>query len=172
MKFIPVSSVKLADPLWSKQFAHVKDVVPPFMWEILNDRLDILEKSHCIEYFKVAASLSQEAHYGGVFADTDLYKWIEAVSYVLSAECDPALAAMAIFIGMTSWNNYLWPLLVLKDSAKFTLPIGLSSLMSPYGNNYQLLIAGSVLSVIPIILLFIAAQKFFIEGLTAGSVKG
>lgn len=84
----------------------------------------------------------------------------------------PALAAMAIFVGMTSWNNFLWPLLVLKDSAKFTLPIGLSSLMSPYGNNYQLLIAGSVLSIVPIVILFISAQKFFIEGMTAGSVKG
>lgn len=84
----------------------------------------------------------------------------------------PALAAMAIFVGMTSWNNYLWPLLVLKDSAKFTLPIGLTSLMSPYGNNYKLLIAGSVLSIIPIVILFLSAQKFFIEGMTAGSVKG
>lgn len=84
----------------------------------------------------------------------------------------PALAAMAIFIGMTSWNNYLWPLLVLKDSVKFTLPIGLTSLMSPYGNNYQLLIAGSVLSVLPIMVLFFSAQKFFIEGMTTGSVKG
>lgn len=84
----------------------------------------------------------------------------------------PALAAMGIFIGMSSWNNYLWPLLVLKDSAKFTLPIGLNSLMSPYGNNYQLLIAGSVLSVLPILILFFSAQKFFIEGMTSGSVKG
>ena len=84
----------------------------------------------------------------------------------------PALAAMAIFVGMTSWNNFLWPLLVLKDSAKFTLPIGLNSLMSPYGNNYKLLIAGSVLSIIPIVILFVSAQKFFIEGMTAGSVKG
>jgi arabinosaccharide transport system permease protein len=84
----------------------------------------------------------------------------------------PALAAMAIFIGMTSWNNYLWPLLVLKNSAKWTLPIGLSTLMTPYGNNYQLLIAGSVLSVVPIVILFISAQKFFIQGLTTGSVKG
>ena len=84
----------------------------------------------------------------------------------------PALAAMAIFIGMTSWNNFVWPLLVLKDSAKFTLPIGLNSLIGPYGNNYKLLIAGSVLSVVPIVILFISAQKFFIEGLTAGSVKG
>lgn len=84
----------------------------------------------------------------------------------------PALAAMAIFIGMSSWNNYLWPLLVLKDTNKFTLPIGLSSLMSPYGSNYQLLIAGSVLSVVPIMILFFSAQKFFIEGMTSGSVKG
>lgn len=84
----------------------------------------------------------------------------------------PALAAMAIFVGMTSWNNFLWPLLVLKDPAKYTLPIGLSSLMQPYGNNYQLLIAGSVLSIVPIVILFLSAQKHFIAGMTAGSVKG
>jgi arabinosaccharide transport system permease protein len=84
----------------------------------------------------------------------------------------PALAAMAIFVGMTSWNNFLWPLLVLKDPAKYTLPIGLSSLMQPYGNNYQLLIAGSVLSIVPIVILFVSAQKHFIAGMTAGSVKG
>jgi arabinosaccharide transport system permease protein len=84
----------------------------------------------------------------------------------------PALAAMAIFVGMTSWNNFLWPLLVLKDPAKYTLPIGLSSLMQPYGNNYQLLIAGSVLSIVPIVILFLSAQKYFIAGMTAGSVKG
>jgi arabinosaccharide transport system permease protein len=84
----------------------------------------------------------------------------------------PAFAAMAIFIGMTTWNNYLWPLLVLSDSKKFTLPIGLTSLMSPYGNNYTLLISGAVMSVIPIIVLFFSAQKFFIEGMSTGSVKG
>ena len=84
----------------------------------------------------------------------------------------PALAAMAIFVGMTSWNNFLWPLLVLKDPSKYTLPIGLSSLMQPYGNNYQLLIAGSVLSIIPIVILFVSAQKYFIAGMTAGSIKG
>ena len=84
----------------------------------------------------------------------------------------PALAAMAIYVGMFSWNNYLWPLLVLRDTAKYTLPIGLTSLMSPYGNNYQLLIAGSVLSVLPIMILFFSAQKYFIEGMTSGSVKG
>jgi len=66
------------------------------------------------------------------------------------------------FVGMTSWNNYLWPLLVLNDSKEFTLPIGLTSLMGPYGNNYMLLISGAVMSVIPIMVLFFSAQKFFI----------
>ena len=73
---------------------------------------------------------------------------------------------------MTSWNNYLWPLLVLNDSSKFTLPIGLTSLMGPYGNNYMLLISGAVMSVVPIMILFFSAQKFFIEGMSTGSVKG
>lgn len=84
----------------------------------------------------------------------------------------PAFAAMAIFVGMTSWNNFLWPLLVLNDSKKFTLPIGLSSLMGPYGNNYMLLISGAVMSVVPIMILFFSAQRFFIEGMSTGSVKG
>ena len=84
----------------------------------------------------------------------------------------PAFAPMAIFIGMTSWNNYLWLLLVLNNSKKFTLPIGLTSLMGPYGNNDMLLISGAIMSVVPIMILFFSAQKFFIEGMSTGSVKG
>ncbi len=84
----------------------------------------------------------------------------------------PAFAAMAIFIGMTSWNNFLWPLLVLTESSKFTLPIGLNSLLGPYGNHYTLLISGAVMSILPIMLLFFCAQRFFIEGMSTGSVKG
>ncbi len=84
----------------------------------------------------------------------------------------PAYAAMAILNGMTSWNNFLWPLLVLRDSEKFTLPIGLNTLLTPYGNNYELLIIGSFFSLIPILILFIAFQRFFVEGMTAGAVKG
>jgi uncharacterized protein len=91
MKFVPVTHVKLDDPLWSKQFAQVRDVVLPYMWEILNDRIDNVEKSHCIENFKIAAGLSNNEYYGTVFLDTDLYKWIEAVSYCLSVEKDPEL---------------------------------------------------------------------------------
>mgnify|MGYP001273109368 CR=1 FL=1 len=84
----------------------------------------------------------------------------------------PSFAAMGIFVGMSSWNNYLWPIIVLNDKNKLTLPIGLGSLLTPYGNNYDLLISGAVFSVIPIIILFLLFQKNFIAGLTAGGVKG
>ena len=84
----------------------------------------------------------------------------------------PAFAAMGIFVGMNSWNNYLWPMIVLSDKSKLTLPIGLGSLLTPYGNNYDLLISGAVFSIVPIVILFLFFQKYFIAGLTAGGVKG
>lgn len=84
----------------------------------------------------------------------------------------PAFAAMAILNAMGSWNNFLWPLLALRSPENYTLPIGLNTLMTPYGNNYELLIVGSFFSTLPIFALFLAFQRFFIEGMTAGAVKG
>lgn len=84
----------------------------------------------------------------------------------------PSFAAMAILNGMNSWNNFLWPLLVLRDDTKYTLPIGLNTLVTPYGNNYDLLIVGSFFSIVPILVLYLCFQKYFVDGMTAGAVKG
>ncbi len=84
----------------------------------------------------------------------------------------PALAAMAILNGMVTWNNFLWPLLVLRSAEKFTLPIGLNTLLTPYGNNYDLLIIGSFFSLLPVLVLFLCFQRFFVAGMTAGALKG
>ncbi|WP_181348095.1 carbohydrate ABC transporter permease [Thalassobacillus sp. CUG 92003] len=84
----------------------------------------------------------------------------------------PSFAAMAILQGLGSWNNFLWPLIVLRSNDMFTLPIGLATLLTPYGNNYDLLIAGSVMTILPILVLFIFFQRYFVEGLTVGGVKG
>ncbi len=92
--------------------------------------------------------------------------------FIIKPILKPAFAAMGIFTAMSVWNNYLWPLLILSSGDKFTLPIGLASLLTPYGNNYQVLFAGAVLAILPIFLLFIKFQKFFMEGMTAGGVKG
>lgn len=83
----------------------------------------------------------------------------------------PAFAAMAILNGMNAWNNYLWPLLVIRSSSKYTLTLGLNTLINPYGDNYSLLVVGSFFSIIPIFLLFVCFQQYFIEGMTAGAVK-
>lgn len=84
----------------------------------------------------------------------------------------PAFGAIAILQAMGSWNSFLWPLIALRSNENLTLPIGLQSLLTPYGNNYDVLLAGSVLSIIPIIIVFLMNQKAFISGLTVGSVKG
>ncbi len=91
--------------------------------------------------------------------------------FIMKPILKPAFAAMGIFTAMNVWNNYLWPLLILSTGSKFTLPIGLASLLTPYGNNYQVLFAGAVLAILPIFILFIKFQKFFMEGMTAGGVK-
>ncbi len=84
----------------------------------------------------------------------------------------PAYASMAVLVGMGAWNGLLWPMLVLSDMKKYTIPIGLNTLWTPYGNNYDLMITGSCFAILPLLLLFLFAQKFIIEGMTAGAVKG
>ncbi|MCR5273197.1 MAG: carbohydrate ABC transporter permease [Lachnospiraceae bacterium] len=84
----------------------------------------------------------------------------------------PAFASMAILSSMGAWNNMLWPMLVFRSAEKFTLPIGLNTLLTPYGNNYDVLIAGSMFSIVPVLIVFFAFQKYFIDGMTAGAVKG
>lgn len=79
----------------------------------------------------------------------------------------PSFAAMGIYQGMQSWNNFLWPMIVTNSIDKITLPVGLQSLLSPYGNNYDILIAGSCFAIIPILALFVCFQRYFIEGMTA-----
>ena len=84
----------------------------------------------------------------------------------------PAFASMAILCAMGSWNNMLWPMLVFRDTNKFTLQIGLNTLLTPYGNNYDLLIAGSMFGIIPILVIYLLFQRYLIDGMTAGAVKG
>jgi arabinosaccharide transport system permease protein len=91
---------------------------------------------------------------------------------IMAPLMQPAFGAMGILLAMQSWNSFIWPLIVLRTNTMFTIPIGLASLMSPYGNNYDMLIAGAVLAIIPIIVLFLLNQRAFISGLSTGGVKG
>ena len=86
--------------------------------------------------------------------------------------CIPTLATLAVTTFMESWNDYLWPLLMLTDRNKMTLPIALSTLNGQYSTEYNVLMAGSLISMIPIIIIYSAAQKQFKSGLMAGGIKG
>jgi arabinosaccharide transport system permease protein len=83
----------------------------------------------------------------------------------------PAFGAMAILGALQSWNNFLWPLIVMRTGNMFTLPVGLATLLTPYGNNYDVLISGSLVATVPIIVIFFIFQRYFIAGLTAGGIK-
>ncbi|TDO85912.1 carbohydrate ABC transporter membrane protein 2 (CUT1 family) [Halanaerobium saccharolyticum] len=84
----------------------------------------------------------------------------------------PTLATLTVITFMEAWNRYLWPLIVLTDRSKMTLPVGLSLLNGQYGEQYNLLMAGSLISIIPMLLVYIFAQKYFEKGLSVGGIKG
>ena len=86
--------------------------------------------------------------------------------------CIPSLATLSITTFMESWNDYLWPLLMLGDKDKMTLPIALSTLNGQYGTEYNVLMAGSLVSMVPIIVIYIIAQRQFKSGMMAGGIKG
>ncbi len=86
--------------------------------------------------------------------------------------CIPSLATLSITTFMESWNDYLWPLLMLGDKDKMTLPIALSTLNGQYATEYNVLMAGSLISMVPIIVIYIIAQRQFKSGMMAGGIKG
>ena len=76
------------------------------------------------------------------------------------------------FTFLGTWNDFMWPLIVLTDEALYTLPVALADLSREHVQDTELMMAGSVLTVLPVLLLFLALQRYYIAGLMAGSVKG
>lgn len=83
----------------------------------------------------------------------------------------PALAAVSIFLFMSQWNNFLWPLITLNSKDMFTLPVALSSLVGLARIDYGQLMLGTTLSIVPVLIFFLIFQKYFISGILGGSVK-
>ena len=84
----------------------------------------------------------------------------------------PAIAALAIFVFVANWSNFLWPLIIIESPEKFTLPLAVAKLSGAFIDKTQYIAAGSVIAVAPIIILFFFLQRFFIGGMTLGAVKG
>jgi len=84
----------------------------------------------------------------------------------------PILVTQVIFNLLSSWNDFLWPLIVLSDERRFTLPVALASLVGEHVQDTELMMAGAVLTVLPVLALFLALQRWYIEGVMMGSTKG
>lgn len=84
----------------------------------------------------------------------------------------PALATLAIFTLMNTWNDFFHPFIYLSKTDKFTLPVGLASFQSEFGTEYTLLMAGAVVAVIPILVVYVSAQRYFVEGIALTGIKG
>lgn len=84
----------------------------------------------------------------------------------------PSLAVMGIIFFQGAWNDFLWPSIVLNDSKMYLINLALPSLRGPYGDQYGLVLAGGVLAVLPMIIMFFTMQRYFIEGIMAGALKG
>ncbi|HWS71117.1 MAG TPA: carbohydrate ABC transporter permease, partial [Thermoanaerobaculia bacterium] len=84
----------------------------------------------------------------------------------------PILATLATFMFMSTWNDFMWPLIILSDQSHHTLPVAIANLVGEHVQDVELMMASSVVTVLPVLLLFIVLQRYYIAGLMAGSVKG
>lgn len=84
----------------------------------------------------------------------------------------PALATLGIYTFITTWNNFEWPLIIASDSSMYTLPIALFSVRNEYFTEWGIVMAAAVVVVLPVILVFLSAQRYFIEGMTLSGMKG
>lgn len=91
---------------------------------------------------------------------------------VLLPMVKPSLAVLAIFTFIGSWGEFLWPSIVLTKESMYTLPVGVNNLQGMFSSNWRFIAAGSILATIPIVIFFLAMQKYFISGENEGAIKG
>lgn len=84
----------------------------------------------------------------------------------------PILATLAIWTFLSTWNDFMWPLIVLTDETRYTLPVALANLVGEHAQDTELMMAGSVLTVLPVLIVFLALQRYYVAGIAQGSVKG
>ena len=91
---------------------------------------------------------------------------------VVAPLMSPILVTFATFVYLSTWNDFMWPLIVLSDASKYTLPVALANLSGEHAQDTELMMAGSVLTVLPVLALFAVLQRQYIRGVLMGGVKG
>lgn len=84
----------------------------------------------------------------------------------------PILVTLAAFTFLSMWNDFMWPLIILTDEAKYTLPVALAGLVGEHVQDTELMMAGSVLTITPVLIVFLFLQRAYVRGVLVGGVKG
>jgi len=93
-------------------------------------------------------------------------------SWIVVPLLRPIIVTLAVFTLLGTWNDFMWPLIVLSDKDLYTLPVALASLSREHVQDNELMMAGAVLTIVPVLVVFLALQRYYIQGLMMGSVKG
>ncbi len=84
----------------------------------------------------------------------------------------PVLATLGVFTFLSAWNDFMWPLIILSDDRHYTLPVALANLAGEHVLDVELMMAGALVTVLPVFLAFLFLQRYYIQGIMTGSVKG
>lgn len=141
----------------------------------LNDKLLAMI---CLQAFSAFGVFMMKQFYEGIPSELCEAARIDGMSeYKIYAKImlplsKPALSTLTIFTFVSTWNDYLGPLIYLKTESKKTIQLGLKMFIGEYSSEYGLIMAGSVLSLIPVIIVFLCLQKYFVEGVASTGLKG
>ncbi len=141
----------------------------------LNDKLLAII---CLQAFSAFGVFMMKQFYEGIPDDLCEAARIDGLSEyqiylkIMLPLSKPALSTLTIFTFVNTWNDYLGALIYLKSEAKKTIQLGLKMFISQYSSDYGLIMAGSVLSLIPLIIVFLFFQKYFVEGIASTGIKG
>ena len=141
----------------------------------LNDKLLAMI---CLQAFSAFGVFMMKQFYEGIPSELCEAARIDGMSeYKIYAKImlplsKPALSTLTIFTFVNTWNDYLGPLIYLKTESKKTIQLGLKMFIGQYSSEYGLIMAGSVLSLIPVIIVFLCLQKYFVEGVASTGLKG
>ena len=116
-------------------------------------------------FIKIPVDLEESAIVDGCSA-------FQVFTKVVLPMVKPTLALLAVFTFIGSWGEFLWPSVLLTQETMFTLPVGINNLQGVFSSNWRYIAAGSVLSTIPIIVFFLAMQKYYISCENDGALKG
>ncbi|MCK4724293.1 MAG: carbohydrate ABC transporter permease [Anaerolineales bacterium] len=116
-------------------------------------------------FLTIPKELEEAAFIDGASHWTVFWKIIMPVSR-------PALATLAVFAFMQAWNAYLWPLFVINDENIMTLPVGLALLHGRYLTEWNLVMAGAVVTIVPMLIIYLMAQDYFVKGVVTSGLKG